>query len=262
MFMRNRNGKVAGILVLILLLILLPVWAFGHWVLGKYPAAGAKATVPSNQVSLESSGLDQTGVAQPDLSSGGIATGSAGSQNSAEMADLSGSAYVDREPGQSQVTQEATQELKAKYEQLAAETKMLQEEREASLAEMRRIASENQAISDENQQLQNELRGFQRQVSDQSGRLQSAQRSIADLKTQLIVMQSAANPKAPSNTIARQRKWRSTSGRIVPATFEGLQDDVVLLSTRGKTFRVPLNKLIAEDQAIAKQLSQQDTQRP
>ena len=51
------------------------------------------------------------------------------------------------------------------------------------------------------------------------------------------------------------RIWTDTQGRSVEATFAGMEGDAVLLQTRdGRTHRVPLANLTADDQQAARTL--------
>lgn len=51
-----------------------------------------------------------------------------------------------------------------------------------------------------------------------------------------------------------KRMWTAVTGQSVEATFVGIEDNIVLLSAKGKTFRIPINQLAASDQRSVAQM--------
>jgi mono/diheme cytochrome c family protein len=65
---------------------------------------------------------------------------------------------------------------------------------------------------------------------------------------------AAPAPSAMTPSAGGVQSWTSNDGKVIQATFMGLQGDGVLLkmATNGETFLVPLARLSAESQAQAK----------
>ena len=51
-----------------------------------------------------------------------------------------------------------------------------------------------------------------------------------------------------------KRMWTAVTGQSVEATFVGVEDNIVLLSAKGKTYRIPINQLAASDQRSVAQM--------
>ena len=59
-----------------------------------------------------------------------------------------------------------------------------------------------------------------------------------------------------SMTVAA-REWTNSEGKVIEAEFLSLEEDIIVLSMKGKEFRVPANKLSEADRAYA----QEETER-
>ena len=68
----------------------------------------------------------------------------------------------------------------------------------------------------------------------------------------------AAAPATTGNTAGQSLSWTNTEGRVIQASFEGMQGDSVVLKTAdGSRHAYPLSKLSAESQAQARKLAGQ-----
>lgn len=84
---------------------------------------------------------------------------------------------------------------------------------------------------------------------------------IAVMTVSAASAQQATAPAAPASTqpttdeSAVLRLWHDVQGRTVEATFRGVEGENVFLQTKnGYVYRIPLNRLVPADQAIAKTL--------
>ena len=229
MTMHHRSGKVVGVLVAILLFLLIPVWAAGHWVSAKYPTV---AKAGENASELSDGGLaEESG----DAEDGEL-------QNASELSDASGGSVATADDGELKLIQAEVESLKAANLQLAQDVrnaKTFQSEAESHATKMdteyKKLSADHQALRAEMQTLSAEL--------------------DAAKKTPIPVVTPTVEPA--SNKLARTRVWNSTEGKTVTAEFVGLEGDKVLLSTAGKIYRVPMTLLIRADQDVVRQLSKQ-----
>ena len=77
----------------------------------------------------------------------------------------------------------------------------------------------------------------------------------------LAMLQKRLAGRAPvvdgcrSTAAAAAQSWKSTDGRVIEAQFAGIQGDQVTLIRAGQNFVLPLARLSAESQALARQLA-------
>ncbi len=80
-------------------------------------------------------------------------------------------------------------------------------------------------------------------------------RPLLSLFCAFLAIHLQAEPAATTNANAVYRTWIDAQGRKLEATFRGIEDGQVFLQIRnGYVYRLPLNKLSAADQEVAKTL--------
>jgi hypothetical protein len=256
-----------GLLVLVLLLILLPVWAAGHWVVGQYPAGNTAESFPSAQVTTTGLSLPEPSstAANPpeDMASSSSVASASVAMEASDSADLESVEHQDRLIVERDRLARENEKLFAEQELASERLDQMTTDNALLSKQKQQLSEQKQLLSNQKQQLQSEMQSLQEQATTQADQLRSARSRLQKMEQQIVAMKQmsiAGSTKEKSTPTASpkpdlQRRWRSISGKVVPAKFEGLQGDVVLLSTRGKTFRVPLSKLIPEDRAIARELA-------
>jgi vacuolar-type H+-ATPase subunit I/STV1 len=258
-----RSGRIAGLLVILLLVILVPTWALGHWLSGTYPVSSnttmASASDPSSS--------DVLSTTDKGLSYGSLDGGSSGQVDDAEIdSDGTDESYAEVNASSQGAPSDA---VLAAANDSAAKVSDLQEKLAAVSAHRDRLQMqlENSAQQSEETMKQQDLwrqerNEFVKQIQQQKQRLASLQQQINRQspvpKPDPDAIVSTATSSEPASTIAslnRKRGWKAINGKIVEAELVGIEGDIVLLKARGKVFRVPLSKLAEEDRAIANQLN-------
>ena len=283
-------------MVILLLIILIPTWAVGHWISGTYPAVADSDEVTNNENH------------SPDSDKGFENKVDAGSHHSMGSHQSSGSHHRMGPSDHDEVTvpttdSDSSQELESMKADVEA-MKMAASKSDAALVAIRQQLS---SVSAERDRLDEQLKAqalkaqaesnanqpktvspkqvkawgqlkekLQSQINKQTQQIGKQRTKIASLEKQLKAANAPAaaavaptvaggpgvpvpaagtaveNPPGPK----AKRAWTAITGQAVEATFVGLEGSTVLLKSKGRVFRVPLEKLAEADRAIAVELSQ------
>ena len=104
------------------------------------------------------------------------------------------------------------------------------------------------------------------QVKEATATAVSLRQQLADVAAQRDRLQKTVDrlnlrPERSSTVsvidsdLKSKRMWTAVTGQSVEATFVGIEDNIVLLSAKGKTFRIPINQLAASDQRSVAQMA-------
>ena len=130
-------------------------------------------------------------------------------------------------------------------------------------------AEQVQAWNAQKEKLQSEINQQRQQIDEQSLQIASLEKQLKAANTPpaaAVAPTVAGGPGAPVPAAGvavenppgptAKRAWTAITGQAVEATFVGLEGSTVLLKSKGRVFRVPLEKLAEADRAIAVELSQ------
>ena len=281
----HRSGKIAGLMVILLLLILIPTWAFGHWLAGSYPVASSAAT--ADDAGFESSEADANsalggsltdanpGVDGFALGEPGTATSrSGGSETKSHDQTASGDANAPASnTGHADAVDPALARQNAANEAAAkaAEAKVVEANQEiaALKQQLTTISSQRDQLklqvdsaATQTDQAKQAATQWDQERQKLMGQLSQHEQQITDLNQKLqasnaVVRQPTADPVAATPKASRTRSWTASTGQVVKATFVRVEGDTVLLESKGSLFRIPISRLAAADQAIVGQLSGQ-----
>lgn len=290
----KRAGKIAGLMVILLLIILVPTWAVGHWISGTYPAVADSGETTNNK-NLSSVSDEVTNEVDAGHAMGAHhPAGSHHSMGHSDSADSASD--PDRDEANVPTDNDSSQELESMKADVAAMKMAASKSDAALVAIRQQLSSVSAERDRLNGQLkaQAELNAnrpqtaspeqvqawgqqkekLQSQINKQTQQIGKQRMQIASLEKQLKAANAPSAAVAP--TVAggpvpvpaagvavenppgptAKRAWTAITGQAVEATFVGLEGSTVLLKSKGRVFRVPLEKLAEADRAIAVELSQ------
>ena len=263
-------------MVILLLAILVPTWAVGHLIAGKYPVASLKKDSQASGVAETNQSGHDDDVA-PDEDDGEEVHHDHDEHE--DHGEHEGADHVHSDSPEAAAnlpsSENQAQEMPASvgvesvgvasvgveqklYDEVAGERDELKSTLE-SLQDDQELAKEREKkLAQEKQQLTQQIRQLNQRVAEQAEAMQAKEMQVKQrqAKVESIVM-PVAEPELDSPLDSKpdpKRSWTSTSGKAVVATLVGVEGETALLSARGRTFRVPIAKLIPADQTIIRQL--------
>ncbi len=271
----KRSGKIAGLLVILLLIILIPTWALGHWLSASNPASsGATATGVTQGGATQ--GIDVTSIANEDSSSNSQREEITNGVDDAN-ADLVDAQEIRGDAGMPEHAAAPAGVVQGDSE-LSATINDLKEQLAAVSAQRDRLKTQAAKSAQLQEQSTKQEAVWKQQRQDFITRIQQQEQKLAALQKQVKTRPAMPNPdqaatasavalpanassnaqqiNSPIISPSRKRGWKAVTGKVVEAEFMGLEGDIVLLQAKGKVFRVPLSKLAEEDRVIANQLNQ------
>jgi FtsZ-interacting cell division protein ZipA len=240
---RSNRGEILGRLVGILVLLLVPIWALGHWL---------SPISTSTTTSSETLNLQRDQIA------------SVVNKESFQSQQSSGDAPSSTDVTDASATKPAVNAQQINH-QIDAQMESLMTRQELLVQEIKSIASKVDGQSENLTSLEQSNTALQQAMSEHkqtlSEQLESTQKEMAQLKSMVADSASrsavtngetastaTASAATTSTVTGAVRPWTSTSGKQVNAALLGREGDVAILTARGQTFRVPLNQLIPADQ--------------
>lgn len=251
MVRHQRTGKIAGLLVLFFLILLIPIWALGHWLSRSYPVRDSDMTLTAvksrNSIgpSVDGSENPETSLADADEPRPSAMTNVA-SENESTNFDPGRAYEADVDSAKIPGNQFAGQASSPPHDRLIEQQTQLQNDLDDTKQQLiAAIDARKQAEQSAKQALADRT-VLQQKLRDQQARFDAAANA------------SVAQPMTQSPTDGptdRRRRWTATSGMTVMATFLEIKDDNVKLYAKGKVHSVPLSKLEPADRKIALQLN-------